>query len=87
MMVQMLQILKESKMSKKYNLGDIVVAASNVLTVKNHAGQDLKTKVPEGTLGTILAFNPELSSYWVSWDSGRSGYVSPEDVQHPEVNH
>jgi len=72
------------KPEKKYNLGDVVVAKSNSLRVRNKSGEDLQTKVPEGTLGTILAFNPELSSYWISWDSGRSGYVSPHDVDHHE---
>jgi hypothetical protein len=64
---------------ERFDPGDLVSVARDYAGLCDSRGKFVRN-IPVDSLGVVLTYNPRISSYFVSWDFGRSGWVLRDNL-------
>lgn len=63
----------------RFDPGDLVSVVRDYASLYDTRGNLIRI-IPVDSLGVVIAYNPAVCSYFVSWDFGRSGWVLRDNL-------
>lgn len=73
-----------SRSLERFDPGDLVSVVRGYSALCDSRG-NFMCNISTDALGIVLAYDPKISSYYVSWDFGRSGWVLRDNLCEVDV--